>query len=117
MPATKPLLPDLDLAKIRRFAEDRVPARARHQVRLEVEVDGRAVTIVERRAPWSPEVGPEWSRSPVARLRFSASTSTWALYSRDRNLAWHHYRRAGDAPFVDPLLTVLAADPTHISWG
>jgi hypothetical protein len=79
VPATKPLLPDIDLAKIRRFAEDQVPARARHQVRLELEVSGRGVTIVERRAPWSPEVGPDWSRCPIARLRFSAAAAFGAL--------------------------------------
>jgi hypothetical protein len=116
MSATKSLLPDIDLAKIRRFAEARVPARARHQVRLELEVSGRAVTVVECRAPWTPEVGPQWSRFPIARLRFSATTATWMLYWRDRNLVWHRYQRVDATPFVDPLLAEIEADPTHIFW-
>jgi hypothetical protein len=52
-------IPELDLARIRRFVEARVPPRARHQVRLEVDVQGTAVTIVERRAPWRADIGPE----------------------------------------------------------
>jgi len=57
MSSTKSLLPEVDLAKIRRHVEGRVPAHARHQVRIELEVSGGAVTIVECRAPWTPEVG------------------------------------------------------------
>jgi hypothetical protein len=48
----------------------------------------------ESRAPWAPEVGPEWTRYPIAGLRFGAATSTWVLYWRDRNLVWHRYRSA-----------------------
>jgi hypothetical protein len=51
-------VPALDLARVERFCAARVPPRLAAQVRLEVEVDGVGVTIVERRAPWSPDVGP-----------------------------------------------------------
>ena len=47
----KTVLPELDLARIRRHCEGRVPPRVRDQIRLEVEVRGRSVTIVEGRAP------------------------------------------------------------------
>jgi hypothetical protein len=117
MSATKSLLPEIDLAKIRRYAEGRVPAHARHQVRIELEVSGGSVTIVECRAPWTPEVGPEWIRHPIARLRFGAATSTWMLYWRDRNLVWHRYKDVDATPFVGPLLAEIAADPFCIFWG
>jgi hypothetical protein len=74
---------DIDLAKIRRFAQGRVPPRARYQVRLEVDVRGHAVTIVERRAPWSPTVGPDWTSHAIAQLRFNRGTRLWSLYWRD----------------------------------
>ena len=117
MPAPKSLLPEIDLARIRRYADGRVPARARHQVRIELDVSGRAVTIVECRAPWTPEIGPEWSRIPIARLRFSATTSTWTLFWCDPNRVWHRYERLGATAFVDPLLAEITADPTSVFWG
>ena len=40
-------VPDFDVARIRRYAEDRVPERARYQVRNDVVVSGTTVTIVE----------------------------------------------------------------------
>ena len=103
MSATKSVLPEIDLAKIRRYAEGRVPAHLRHQVRVEIEVTGCAVTI--------------WTRFPIARLRFSPTASAWTLFWRDRNSAWHRYQRTEPAPFVDPLLAEIAADPTAIFWG
>jgi hypothetical protein len=109
--------PELDLARIQRFVDGRVPPRARHQVRLEVEVQGTAVTIVEHRAPWSPEIGPEWTRLPIARLRYSPTHAAWTLFWRDRNLLWHRYDRMDPAAHVEPLLTEIDSDPTAIFWG
>ena len=69
--ATRPnILPELDLHRIQTFAEERVPARARHQVRLELDVNGSIVTLYELRAPWDPKYGPAWTRSAVASLRY-----------------------------------------------
>jgi hypothetical protein len=79
-------IPELDLARIRRFVDARVPPHATHQVRLEVEVQGTAVTIVECRAPWRTDVGPEWTRFLIARLRYSPTHQVWTLFWRDPNL-------------------------------
>jgi hypothetical protein len=110
-------LSQIDLAKIRRFAEGRVPLRARHQVRLEVDVHGHAVTIVERRAPWSPTIGHEWTAVPIAQLRFNRLTRHWQLYWRDADLGWHRYDGVGPAAYVDPLLVEIDADPQARFWG
>jgi len=110
-------IPDLDLVKIRRYCEGRVPARVAHLVRLEVDVKGGYVTILECRPPWSPEVGPEWTRFPIARLRLIASRGVWMLYWRDRNLAFHKYGWIDPNPDVAVLLAEIDADPTSIFWG
>ncbi len=86
-------------------------------VRLEFDVDGRAVTILECRAPWSAKVGPEWSRHPVARLRYVVSRGVWTLYWRDRHLRFHRYAWIGPTPDVGVLLNEIATDPTTIFWG
>jgi hypothetical protein len=48
-----------------------VPAEARSEIRIEHSVRGSAITIVERRPPWSELVGPEWSTTGVAQLRYT----------------------------------------------
>ena len=111
------LVPELDLARIRRYCAGRIPARVAHLVRLETDVEGRFVTILECRPPWSPDMGPEWTRFPIARLRFTASRSEWKLCWRDRHLRFHRYLRIDPSPDVGTLLAEIEADPTGIFWG
>lgn len=110
-------LSELDIAKVRRYCDQRVPERARHQVRLEVEAERNTVTIVERRAPWRPEYGPEWTRFPIARLRYTAKIKTWTLYWRDRNLRFHLYDRLAPTASIDDVIAEIDRDPTCIFWG
>jgi hypothetical protein len=70
-----------------------LPEHARQQVRVECEIDRSYLTILECRAPWRAEVGPEWTRFPIARLRYTLASKTWTLYWRDRNLRFHRYDR------------------------
>jgi hypothetical protein len=110
-------LPALDVAAVRASCDQRVPPHAIHQVRVEAIIDARAITIVERRAPWRADYVPEWTTSPVARLRYSTSRGEWTLFWRDRNHRFHRY------PYLDPtrdvvrLLDEVDRDPTAIFWG
>lgn len=110
-------VPDIAVARVRRFCTERLPPEALHQVRLEVEVDASAITIVERRAPWREEYGPEWSRFPIARLRWTAGTKRWTLWWRDRNLRFHRYEPLPPSTSIEPLLEELERDPKRIFWG
>ena len=94
----------------------RVPEHARHQVRVECEVAPRHLTIVERRAPWREDFGPEWTTFPIARLRYTAADKSWTLYWRDRNLRFHLYEPMAPSHRVE--------DPRHqtahlppLRWG
>jgi hypothetical protein len=111
------VLPELDLARIRHYCDGRVPTHLRDQVRIEVDVRGRSVTILECRPPWTPAIGPDWTRSPVARLRHLQARGVWMLDWRDRDRRWHRYDRIGPSPHVDSLLAEIEADPTGIFWG
>ncbi len=84
-------LPELDVARVQRWCAARVPEHARHQVRVECQVAPRHLTIIERRAPWRADLGPEWTSFPIARLRYTAAGKSWTLYWRDRNLRFHIY--------------------------
>ncbi len=111
------VLSELELTRIRRYVDARVPSRLASQIRMEVVVRGSLVTIVECRAPWRADIGPDWTRFPIAQLRFEPTSALWTLYWRDRNLRWHRYDRIAPASHVDPLLPEIEADPTAIFWG
>ena len=65
-------LPEPDITRVRRWCEQRVPEHARDQVRMECDAGARHLTIVECRPPWREGTGPEWTRFPIARLRYNA---------------------------------------------
>lgn len=99
------------------FCERRVPAHVRDQVRLEHVVRGDAITIVQRRAPWRPDFGPEWSSLKIAQLRFDGGERTWTLWWADRNERWERYWDLDATPDIDQLLAEIDEDPTAIFWG
>jgi len=98
------------------FCENRVPVEARDEVRIECAARGSAITIVERRPPFSALVGPDWTTMKIAQLRFDQTTGDWTLYAADRNERWflHDVDPARD---VGPLLAEIGDDPTGIFWG
>ena len=73
------------------------------------------MTIVETRPPWDGR--GDWTRFPVARLRYTAGTGTWTLYWRDRNLQFHKYRDTGPTPRVQELLDFIADSGDPIFFG
>lgn len=66
----------------------RVPPEAGHEARVELERERQAINIVELRPRWRDDHGPEWSRLPVARLRYVASTGLWTLYYHRHTGRW-----------------------------
>src|SRR5438477_2799092 len=106
------------VAAVEVFCESRVPEEHRGEIRLECSRRGNAITILERRAPWNPElIGTEWTSLKVAQLRFDPSSRRWSLYSCDSNERWWPYDDIGPGASVDPLLAEIDADLTGIFWG
>jgi hypothetical protein len=112
-----PGLPETDVARVQRWCRARVPERVRDEVRVEVDVAERHLTIVECRAPWQPDSGSGWTRFPIARLRYTKVTGLWSLYWRDRHLRFHEYDRSPATANIEELLAELDRDPTAIFWG
>jgi hypothetical protein len=113
-------IPEKDLECIRRFVDDEnsiIPPDAKDQLRIELELGRGAVTIVECRPPWNPESSSEWTRQPVARLRFTRLGSVWSLYWPDRNSKFHLYDRVPPTAKIDRFLAEIKDDPTCIFWG
>jgi hypothetical protein len=113
-------LPELDVARARRYVDernDRLPERARGKVAYDLEVEARSITILECRPPWREGFGTEWTRFPVARLRYTKARREWALYWRDRNLKFHVYDLVEPTSNIEELLAEVDRDSTCIFWG
>jgi len=112
MPTTG--LSELDVARVQRWCAGRVPERARHQVRVDCDVALRHLTIVECRAPWQEDDDREWTRFPIARLRYTKVSKTGELYWRDRNLRFHAYERTKPSANIDELLAEIDRDHRYL---
>ncbi|MGH3181425.1 MAG: DUF3024 domain-containing protein [Streptosporangiaceae bacterium] len=108
---------ELDVQRVRPWCDQRVPEHLRDQVRVECDIGPGHLTIVECRPPWREALGPEWTRFPIARLRYTKATRLWWLYWRDRHLRFHRYDQLAPSPHVDDLLREIDHDPIAIFWG
>lgn len=115
--AARTTAPEADVETVRRWAATKWPATFWDEVRMEVDVHARGVDVMECRAPWSPDHGPDWTRFPIARLVYVKTHAHWLLHWRDRNLRWHRYDRLPPCGQVTDLLAEVDADPTGIFWG
>jgi hypothetical protein len=112
-------LPETDVARVRRWVAEQNERIGEHigEMRVEMDVEPRAITIVECRPPWREDLGPTWTRQQIARLRHTKSTGVWTLYWPDRHSKFHRYEDLDPTPTVDRLLAEIEADPTCIFWG
>jgi hypothetical protein len=117
MPGRTPTLPETAVAAVRRYCDAKVPAQYRDELRVECDTRGKNVTIYECRPPWSPDFGSDWTRQPVAQLRYDSSTHLWRLYCADRNSRWHLYDMTEPTPQLGELLSEIDEDSTGIFWG
>jgi hypothetical protein len=111
------VLPETDTHRVRRWAERRVPANLRDKIRMEIDSSPTAVTIFECRPPWNSPESAAWTRSPIARLRYTQSKRSWALYWSDQHQKFHRYEFVAPTQSVDRLLKEIDDDPTALFWG
>ena len=109
-------VPEIDLQRITKWCLAETSPLHSDQLRVEADVTAAAVTIVETRPPWDDPTG-EWTRFPIARLRYTATTGEWTLYWRDRHLRFHRYDRTPPSRQVQALLDVVADSGDPIFWG
>lgn len=110
-------LPNVDLVRVARWCDEKVPQFARNQVRMEYQVRRATVTLVERRVPWNAAdtpYGDDWTAQPVAQLRFTQGK--WRLWWPDRNTRWHLVDDVPASVGVVPLLEALD-DPQRALLG
>ena len=110
------VVPELALAKIRRFCHERTPPQFRDEMRLEATTRGNSVTIADCRPLWQGSPG-EWTRMPIAQLRYQPDTQLWTLHWADRNDRWHAYENTNPTTDLDQLIHEIDEDPTCIFFG
>jgi hypothetical protein len=119
-PYPGPMLPETDVARVRRWVDarnNRLPERARGQIRYELDVADRHLTVLECRPPWRSEYGPDWTRFPIVRFHYTKARREWSTYWRDRNLRFHRFDLIPPSGRVGDLLAAVDADSTGIFWG
>jgi hypothetical protein len=89
-------VPEEIRTRLSRWCAARVPTAERDHRQIAYTIHGDAITILERRPPAYPELGPAWSATPVARLR--RGPDGWLL---DRPVGSGSWRR--DATGSDPI--------------
>ena len=89
--------------------------RSSDDYRLESEIRGDAITLKERRPPWQPGVGGQWSSLDVAQLRYGGRA--WTLYWKRATGRWERYDGIGPAGDLGVLIAEIDADPDGVFWG
>jgi len=69
--------PPSDVAAAEVFCRSRNSLDTADQVQVALEVERSGLVLVERHAPWRD--GMEWSRSEIARFRWTATKRQWTL--------------------------------------
>jgi hypothetical protein len=100
-------LPEPDVERVRRWCRQRVPEHLRDRVRVECDAGPGHLTIVECRPPWRNDMSPDWTRFPIARLRYTKAA---------KPVDWPHI--VADLLLASARVTaVLAPDPVHHGEG
>jgi len=104
------------IANIQRFCEKHSPPEMRDELRLEYTTRGNSVTIADCRPVWQGAPG-DWTRMPIAQLRYQPANELWTLYWADRNDRWHLYEDLEPTKDLDAVLAEVDEDPTCIFFG
>ncbi|MBA3432495.1 MAG: DUF3024 domain-containing protein [Actinobacteria bacterium] len=105
------------LVVVEEFCEERIPPDLRDRVRLEARRRGNAITIVERRVPWNPDFGPDWTSSDVAQLRLDSLSETWTLHWKRADGRWYASEEPPPTRDVAALLAEIDTDRNGVFWG
>ena len=76
-------------AHLDRYISNLIPKHVQDKLRIGYVAKGMAITLFEQRPYWKDKA--IWTKSDVARARYSKTDGEWTLYWRDRNEKWHVY--------------------------
>ena len=92
-----------------------IPIHVRDKVRVGYVAKGMAITLFEQRPYFKDKT--IWTKSDIARIRYSKTDGEWTLYFKDSNQKWHVYDPLPPTPDFEKVLNEIKVDPTGIFWG
>ena len=92
-----------------------IPKHVQDQIRIGYVAKVMAITLFELRPGWKDKT--RWTKSDVARIRYSKTDGEWTLYCRDRHGKWHAYDPLPPTPDFVMVLQEIKTDPAGIFWG
>lgn len=102
-------------AHLDQYIANLIPKHVQDKLRIGYLAKGMAITLFEQRPYWKDKT--VWTKSDIARVRYSKTDRTWTLYCRDQHGKWHAYDPLPPTPNFGAVLREIKADPTGIFWG
>ena len=102
--------PETDVACAHRWCAEKIAAHLREVLRVECDLADGQLTLYEC-------YGPDWARTPIARLRYTGETGLWSLYARDRYKNFHRYQFLAPCARIQDILDYLDNSGDPIFWG
>ena len=98
-----------------RYCVGLIPKHVQDKIRLGYLAKGMAITLFELRPHWKDK--RIWTKSDIARVRYSKTDGTWTLHWLNQHGKWHAYDPLPPTPDFGKVLREIMADPTGIFWG
>jgi len=84
-------LPEIKRAEaehdLRKFCKERIPVEYQDKIRYTYKIRGNDFTLVEERPPWDGR-GTEWTKMPIARIRYEPECNGWSVCWQRANGRW-----------------------------
>ncbi len=97
------------------YCEEKIPPQYRNELRVEYQIRGDEVSLIECRAPRRGE--GEWTSMKVARFKKDHKTETWQLSWADRNDRWKSYPPLPYHRDIEKLLAEVEKNENGAFWG
>lgn len=97
------------------FCEGRVPDSVKDQIKMDYNIRGKYVTLIEKRKNYkNPE---EWIKQKIAQFRFNPEDNKWSLYWWRHTGKWYEYEEVQSSDDLQDLVDKVDEDPTGVFWG
>jgi len=100
-PSEESVVPEEIRHALSRWCAERIPEAEREHRQIGYTIQGREVVVSDRRAPADPELGAEWTATPLARLVVDGA-GRWTLH---RPVAGGRWKPAAEGDDPIALLT------------
>lgn len=98
-----------------KFCKNRIPERARDQIKLDYNIRGDHVTLFEKRRYYKDP--KQWTEKKIAQFRYNSENNNWTLYWWRHTGRWYKYEEVQPSNNLQRLVNEVDEDPTAIFWG